>query len=62
MRRGDTGRAVLQVTMTDRGEPGRTDSIAVTVWNRSGGLWFTSRWDGVRTVEQELAGGNLIVR
>jgi hypothetical protein len=55
------GGATLQVTMTDRGEPGRSDTIAVTVWNRSGGLWFASRWDGVRTLEQALDGGNLIV-
>src|SRR5207249_5694767 len=33
------GNATLQVKMTDRGEPGNTDSIAITVWNKSGGLW-----------------------
>jgi hypothetical protein len=56
------GNATLQVTMTDRGEPGTTDSIAVTVWNKRGGLWFSSHWNGTTTVEQTLSGGNLTVR
>ena len=47
--------------MTDMGEPGSEDKIAITVWNKTGGLWFASNWDGTRTVEQTLAGGNLKV-
>src|SRR5213076_1019325 len=34
------GNATLQVDMTDMGEPGSSDQIAITVWNKSGGLWF----------------------
>ena len=56
------GNATLQVTMADNGEPGGDDTIAITVWNKQGGLWFSSRWDGVKTVEQLLSGGNLVVR
>ncbi len=56
------GNATLQVTMTDAGEPGSSDKIAITVWNKAGGLWFASNWNGVKTVEQLLAGGNLQVR
>jgi hypothetical protein len=56
------GNATLQVTMTDYGEPGAGDQIGITVWNKLGGLWFTSRWDGLRPVEQALTGGNLVVR
>jgi len=56
------GNATLQVTMTDRGEPGAADGIGVTVWNKSGGLWFSSNWNGTRTQEQTLAGGNVVVR
>ncbi|HSV86687.1 MAG TPA: ExeM/NucH family extracellular endonuclease [Levilinea sp.] len=56
------GNATLQVVMTDHGEPGSSDSIGITVWNKQGGLWFSSRWNGVQTVEQQLAGGNLVVR
>ena len=54
------GGATLQVTMTDFGSP-TSDKIGITVWNKSGGLWFASNWDGTRTVEQTLAGGNLSV-
>ena len=56
------GNATLQVTMTDNGEPGTTDKIGITVWNKNGGLWFSSRWSGVKTLEQVLGGGNLVVR
>jgi len=55
------GNATLQVTMTDNGEPGSTDTVAITVWNKAGGLWFSSKWDGTKTVEQLLGGGNLVV-
>lgn len=56
------GNATLQVVMTDEGEPGTSDSIAITVWNKKGGLWFASNWNGTATTEQKLAGGNLVVR
>jgi VCBS repeat-containing protein len=56
------GNATLQVTMTDMGEPGSNDSIGITVWNKQGGLWFASAWDGTKTAEQALDGGNLVVR
>jgi hypothetical protein len=56
------GGATLQAKMTDLGQPGNADSIAITVWNRGGGLWFASNWDGTKTIEQILGGGNLIVR
>jgi hypothetical protein len=56
------GNATLQVTMTDRGDPGKADTIAITVWNKGGGLWFSSNWTGAQTQEQSLAGGNVVVR
>ena len=56
------GNASLQITLTDRGEPGSEDSIAITLWNKKGGLYFSSLWDGVETLEDELDGGNLQVR
>ncbi len=55
------GNAKLQVTMDDNGEPGAADLIGITVWNKYGGLWFASKWDGTKTVEQLLGGGNLVV-
>lgn len=57
------GNASLQVAMTDRGEPGsNNDAIGVTLWDKNGGLWFSSRWVSPNTVEQALSGGNLAVR
>src|SRR3989442_16032860 len=55
------GNATLQVTMTDKGEPGSSDTIGITIWNKSGGLWFSSNWNSTQTVEQILGGGNLVV-
>ncbi|SEP64997.1 HYR-like domain-containing protein [Flavobacterium urocaniciphilum] len=55
------GNATLQVTMTDYGEPGNNDQIAITVWNKNGGLWYASNWNGTTTVEQKIGGGNLKV-
>ena len=56
------GNASLQVTMTDRGEPGTTDSVGITLWNKNGGLWYSSRWAGNKTTEQVIGGGNISVR
>jgi len=56
------GNATLQVMMTDRGEPGKTDSSAITLYNKAGGVWFSSNWTGTTTAEQTLGGGNLVVR
>jgi hypothetical protein len=56
------GNASLQVTMTDRGEPGKDDTIGITVWSKNGGLWFSSNWVSPKTVEQVLGGGNVVVR
>jgi hypothetical protein len=56
------GNAALQVTMTDRGEPGKLDSIAITVLDNNGGLWFASDWNGTAPVEDTLATGNLQVK
>ena len=55
------GNATIQVTMDDNGEPGSSDTLGVTVWNKNGGMWFASNWNGTLTIEQLLAGGNLIV-
>lgn len=56
------GNATLQVTMGDNGEPGKNDTIGITVWKKAGGLWFSSNWTGTNTAEQLLGGGNLVVR
>lgn len=56
------GNATLQVNLTDRGEPGTNDSVAITIWNKTGGLWFASAWNGTQTVEDTLSSGNAVVR
>jgi hypothetical protein len=55
------GGATLQVTMTDAGEPGSSDKIGIVVYNKAGGVWFSSNWNGTKTIEQLLGGGNLLV-
>jgi hypothetical protein len=53
----------IRVTMDDNGHPGvLSDTLGVTVLNRQGALWFTSYWDGSKTVEQLIESGNVHVR
>jgi len=59
---GLDGNATLQVMMTDSGEPGVNDSLAIMVWDKTGALWFSSRWTGTQTAKQVLGGGNIQVR
>jgi hypothetical protein len=54
------GNATLQVDITDTKNP-KTNAIGITVWNKNGGLWFASNWNGARTVQQTLGGGNLAI-
>lgn len=58
------GNKLMQITMTDNGEPGSRDTIGLTVYNASvtGGVLFSSSWTGTNTIEQLLSGGNLQVR
>jgi hypothetical protein len=54
------GNLSLQVTLTDKGEPGSADTIGVTLWNGST-LLFSSEWRGSKTVEGLFNGGNAVV-
>jgi hypothetical protein len=58
-----SGNNSLQFNMTDYGSPGSSDTLGITLWNGSGGIWFSTNWVGTppATVEQLLAGGNLVV-
>ena len=56
-----TSSATLQLKMKDNGEPGSADVFSITVWSKSGALLFSSNWNGVKTIEQTLQGGNLQV-
>jgi hypothetical protein len=48
------------MTLTDKGEPGSSDSIGFTLWNGNT-LLFSSEWTGSKTDEKRLDGGNLVV-
>jgi len=58
---GVDGNATLQVNMTDAGDPGTSDLIGIIVYNKTGGVWFSSNWNGTSTAQQLLGGGNLVV-
>ena len=64
------GNYTLQMTMTDRSSLDGEDEIALTLWDirRAGRnqpatrlLLFSSNWTGNATVQQQIAGGNLVV-
>jgi hypothetical protein len=58
-----SGNNSLQFNMTDYGSPGSSDTIGITLWNGSGGIWFSTNWTGnpPATMEQVLGGGDLTV-
>ncbi|GAA3971381.1 hypothetical protein GCM10022407_16490 [Hymenobacter antarcticus] len=56
------GNYQVQLSMTDNGNPGSTDRIAITVWNPGSTLWFASDWTGTQNAQLTLGGGNLVVR
>ena len=53
------GSATYEVSLTDNGEPGSSDTI--TIRDGAGAVWFSSNWNGAKTVEQPLGGGNNVV-
>jgi uncharacterized repeat protein (TIGR01451 family) len=59
------GSATVQLDLIDSGEPGSTgpgpDTMAITVWNKSNNLWYSSKWSGSISLSQLLDGGNLVV-
>jgi hypothetical protein len=55
------GTATFEVSITDNGEPGSSDTIATTIRDSANALWFSSNWNGLRTTEQLLARGNIRV-
>jgi PKD repeat protein len=54
------GNLSLIISLTDQGDLPDPDSIGITLWKRNE-LWFSSNWTGTETIEQMLAGGNLVV-
>jgi hypothetical protein len=54
------GNLTLQVNLTDKGEPGASDQIAISLYNGST-LMYSSKWTGTQTAELLLSGGNLVI-
>lgn len=55
------GNLQLQVKITDRGEPGVNDDIAITLWDGNI-LLYSSKWTSLNTSPLLLSGGNLVVQ
>ena len=55
------GNLNMIVTMTDKGEPGSSDTFGITLYDSSNNILFSSNWNGTTTLEQSLGGGNVVV-
>jgi hypothetical protein len=55
------GNLTLNMMLTDKGEPGSSDTIGFTLWDGNT-LLYSSNWSGTKTNEQILTGGNTQVR
>jgi hypothetical protein len=53
------GNLTLTMALTDYGEPGSSDTLAMTVY-QGNTLLFSSHWNGTQTVQKVLDGGNLV--
>ena len=53
------GNLDLRVDMTDRGEPGNTDSIGIALFQSDGTLLYSSNWVVSKTTQRVLVGGNI---
>jgi hypothetical protein len=53
------GSATMNVSIKDYGEPGKNDTVGITVWSKSGKLLYSSNWNGAKTIKQVLNGGNI---
>ena len=52
----DTG-TPLQFTVTG----GKSTTVAITLFDKSGGIWFSTNWNGTDPVAQTLSGGGLTI-
>jgi hypothetical protein len=55
------GGAILQLALTDGLTNSTPDKAGVTVNKSTGGLWFSSNWDGAKTLEKLLISGDVKV-
>jgi len=52
----DSG-ATFTVSVTDGGDSGSADTVAITVRNSAGAVWFSSNWSGTASFEQPVQSG-----
>ena len=57
------GNDVMQLTLTD-GTPTNTATrtLGITIQRTKGGTWYSSSWDGTKTVEKQVYSGNVSVK
>lgn len=55
------GNGSLMVDMTDNGDEGENDLLAITLYDMDGSLWYSSAWDDTQTIVQAIGGGNIKV-
>ena len=53
--------ATLFASFVDNGQPATSDTLAVTLLAKNGGLSFSSKWNGSHTIDQTIDGGNINV-
>jgi len=59
------GNDVMQLTLTD-GTPlvptSTTRTLGITIQRTKGGTWYSSSWDGTKTIEKQVTTGNVSVK
>jgi YD repeat-containing protein len=54
--------ATIYASFVDNGASPAIDTLAITLLARNGGLLFSSKWNGVKTLDQATDGGDIQVR
>ena len=55
------GGAQLQVELCDASPANGGDQIAITFYRKTGGVWYTIKWTGVKTVKKLIDSGVISV-
>ncbi len=59
------GNCIMQLNLYDANAagatPGSVDQLAATIYRKSGGIWYSSNWDGTKTILSNLFEGLLSV-
>lgn len=60
---GIEGNCIMQLDLFDGdySSPALKDQFAVTIYRNRGGVWFSSYWNGIKTVKSDIWSGNVAV-